>query len=113
MWAWLGYWLFVFAIMHIPKPPGVSVSLYGGDKIIHASAYLLLALLGGRAARRRGRTLTLGWGLLWLAIYAAYGAADEWLQGFVGRTPSVWDWTADVGGATIGLCVSILDKRER
>jgi VanZ family protein len=38
-----------------------------------------------------------------LVAIAAYAAADEWTQNFVPtRSADVWDWAADVAGASLG-----------
>ena len=60
--------------------------------------YLVLALLGGRYLRSTGRRLTWEVLALWASVYIAFGALDEWLQQFVGRTASVGDWLADLLG---------------
>ena len=35
-------------------------------------------------------------------IAATYGVVDELTQAFVGRTPDIKDWVADLMGATMG-----------
>jgi len=98
--------------MHIPiKAP---VSLAGGsDKLAHFVLYATLAMLGGLSLKssssrvRRIRTLA-----VWAVVYAAYGAVDEYLQPFVGRTCSLADWVADVCGITVGTVVIGLRPRQ-
>ncbi len=80
-------------------PPGSGI-----DKLEHAFAYGVLALslwfgLGSRlpaahAARRRG--------VIAVMLAALYGFSDEFHQSFIpGREPSLYDWIADVVGATM------------
>ena len=42
-----------------------------------------------------------------LAVIAAslYGGGIEVAQGFVGRDPSIYDWAADILGATVGAAL--------
>ena len=40
---------------------------------------------------------------MWLAILAAYAAADELLQPLTGRSCELGDWIADVVGIVLGL----------
>ncbi|RME36833.1 MAG: hypothetical protein D6788_10790 [Planctomycetota bacterium] len=98
---WIGYWVLLFLITHVPVPAQAGLPLRGGDKVIHFVGYALLAYLGGRAcgsenAKRRRRVL-----IAWAGVYLAYGALDEWLQSFVGRTASAGDWLADAAGVVL------------
>ncbi len=79
----------------------------GGDKVLHFVAYFVLVMLGGRAAVSRGHTINTGWVIGWTLIYAGYGVADEWLQGFVHRTPSVRDWIADMCGVVMAMALLV------
>lgn len=71
------------------------------DKVAHAGVYGLMALLAWQAFSRW--TVTSHW--FWAWLYAVvYGATDEWHQFYVpGRHADVWDWVADIAGATITL----------
>jgi len=77
------------------------------DKLVHASVYGLLSGL-------------LGWGMVtyhrfWrlLVLMAILGMAHEWFQSYLpGRTSSVWDWSADVGGSLMVLILLALSKRK-
>lgn len=77
------------------------------DKLIHAAAYALMALIFWMAGKRAGMQLSL---LVWSGVVfcAFYGASDEWHQSFVpGRDASPFDWLADTLGAfllTLTLC---------
>lgn len=103
------YWLAMFTGTHIPRIP-VPMEGGGTDKWLHFGAYaglgfLLSAVMFARRARS-GDELG-GRGVFFriatvVAIGLLYGAADEWLQGFVGRDPDLWDWYADAAGITCG-----------
>jgi VanZ family protein len=71
------------------------------DKLFHATAYSLLALLAWLAFARLSKPL------IWAWIYAVmYGASDEWHQSFVpNRFADIWDWLADITGATIAIII--------
>lgn len=104
-WTWRIYWLSLFVATHLPKPPAAALVDRIGDKLVHAAAYLLLALLGGWSAKRRNLRLDLKWAGRWWLIYAGYAAADEFLQGIpiLGRACQFGDWLADLAGVTIAL----------
>ena len=83
----------------VVEVPGPSFSFK--DKIAHACAYGLLAFVAWQTFRRRVRDRHISWAWLYAALY---GASDEWHQYYVpGRHPDVWDWLADVAGATLVL----------
>jgi hypothetical protein len=113
-WIWVGYWCCLALVMHIPKLGSGGLSVKGGDKAIHFALYALLAWLGGRVYVARHGRLDRSVLLLWMLVYAAYGALDEWTQGFIGRNASLYDWLADAAGivtATIVLIASETSKR--
>ncbi|MDD5272321.1 MAG: VanZ family protein [Methylovulum sp.] len=78
------------------------------DKLFHAGAYFILALIVWRSFRHFFKSPII------LAIAAVvfsslYGLSDEWHQAFVpGRNSDVFDWLADTLGA--GLAVMVLFK---
>jgi len=85
------------------------------DKLIHAAAYALMALLfwnTGRIHVTAHSQFTLEKLLLVTVIFCGlYGASDEWHQSFVaGRDASLFDWLADTLGAL--LLTLTLWKRE-
>ena len=105
-WVWIGYWLAAFTVTHIPKPGDLNLPIQGGDKVLHAMIYFILTLMGGRVLMLRAKPIHPGTYAIWAVIYTIYGALDEYLQGFVHRTPSIYDWLADVLG--ILLATSLL-----
>ena len=98
LWAAL-----VFTLTSIPNPSLPAIA--GGDKVVHAIMYGILASLALYAwPPRRRRPAT------WLAVLvgvAAIGAADEWHQHYIpGRSADMRDWMADAVGALIGLALT-------
>jgi VanZ family protein len=79
--------------------PKVAVS----DKIEHAGAYFVLAILGSFGFRERR-------GLLFLfIILCAMGGVIELLQAFSpGRLPDVFDALANATGAAAGILVALV-----
>ncbi|MGJ0486530.1 MAG: VanZ family protein [Methylomicrobium sp.] len=77
------------------------------DKLVHAFVYgLLSALLW------RGMGISPKFWLL-LVLMAMLGIAHEWFQSYLpGRTSSIWDWLADVGGSLMVLLLLALAKRK-
>ncbi len=75
---------------------GVPVGFPGLDKIVHAVLFLCLAVSGRWAGI--GRTVL-------APSLVVYAAVSEVVQGLgaLGRTASVTDWLADVGGLLLGL----------
>lgn len=105
-WLWVGYWMALFVVMHVPVGGPAPVPINHFDKLVHCGLYFLLVWLGGWSLRSRGHYRSLRSLMMWAVVYVAYAALDEWLQSFVGRTMSLWDFLADmvgIVGATILL----------
>lgn len=94
------YWLALVIGTHYPhvELPGSSIS----DKELHFAAYTGLAFLGALAWTAWRGSEPLGWGVVWLAV-VLHGALDEWTQPPFGRTCELWDWIADLLGASLGV----------
>jgi VanZ family protein len=104
--GWVGYWVLIFILTHIPIPRGMRLPS-GGDKVTHVIMYALLSGAGGLAMFAAGRATLrrlLGWGV----IYLAYGVVDEVTQPIVGRSASVADWVADLTGVVLGTAIMML-----
>ena len=97
----IAIWLVLAIITHIPVPQSAP-DIRGIDKMIHLIAYFPLGLLLP-SCRVRGCQR----GGICLLIIALYGMCDELLQIPVGRTASVFDWVADVAGASVGIVVAL------
>lgn len=113
--VWIAYWCFAFILTHLPPRAAGSLPFPGADKLVHFALYSVLAWMGGRALTAAGARLNLKSALIWFFWLAVYGAVDEWTQQFVGRTPSLFDWFADVAGVALGLGVHLAlgDRRKR
>lgn len=93
----------VFTLTSVPNPHVPSVP--GGDKVVHAIMYGVLAVLAHRAWPPSSRPP--GARLLMLLAIAALAAVDEWHQLFIpGRSADVADWMADMVGASVALAFS-------
>lgn len=96
------YAVCLFISTHIPEPPDLSDLGPDSDKVMHAGAYFLLAILvAASAARWFVQSPRNPW--LLFALLLAYAAFDEVSQGPVGRSPEVLDWCADASGLMLGL----------
>lgn len=88
-----------------PRPALPELDVPFADKLLHAGAFGVVAVLVGWALvlpTRRGLARWLG---AW-TFAVGYGIAVEVLQGFVpGRSQEVADAVADAVGATIGLAL--------
>ena len=107
--VWVGYWVVLFVLTHIPVEPRVP-GMRHGDKILHVVAYFVLTFLGGWAASQRMRASRL---LGWAIVYAAYAAADEYLQRFAGRSMTLGDFLADLLGIALATAVLAANRREK
>jgi VanZ family protein len=99
-----GYWFAMFVGTHVPPEfPGLPPDGY--DKVVHFSAFVVLAALIAVA----WRTI---WGRLpiWSAVAAwlivvTYAAGDEITQPWFRRSCDIYDWRADACGAALGLAL--------
>ncbi|MBN1825271.1 MAG: VanZ family protein [Candidatus Eisenbacteria bacterium] len=107
--VWTGVMIAASSIRRLPHE---AVPLLHYDKILHVVEYGVFAWLWGKAMiavwprvpRRR----------LWIALLlvgAAWGAFDEWYQGFFGRSQDVNDWLADGVGAAVGAAIALARRR--
>lgn len=105
------YWLLLFVATHYPRVriPG---EVPHGDKLVHFTAFGLLAFLYWQFARARREV---GQRFVWssAAVLIAYAALDEYLQQFVGRFTDVLDFVADAAGIVAVLAVLELHRRWR
>lgn len=113
---WLPPLLWAGVILFVTSLPGHAVprQIAPYDKVVHFVIYGLLAVLLSRdltaftgGARWRSAFLT-------LLICVAFGAIDEWHQGFIpGRSTDPADWRADSIGAAGGALLFALYSRIR
>lgn len=100
--AWGPAVLWAAVLFLLSEMSGVSVRI--DFPFVDKAAHLVLfGILGASLAwgRRTGRASPPH--ALLLALGVAYGALDEWHQGFVpGRSPDPWDLLVDVVGVSAG-----------
>lgn len=109
--VWVGYWIALFGITHIPVKSLGRIGFHYADKFVHLILYFLLVWLGGRYLMTLGRapsTLTL---LACAGIYGVFAALDEWSQQYVGRSMSLGDWLADAIGIALATLWLIYRRR--
>jgi VanZ family protein len=92
------------AFMFVGSRPHVPRALRQlSDVVLHAAAYLVLAVLAARTARVWGWPVPLVIGLVYAALH---GAGFEVLQYFNPPRAAEWkDWFSDCAGAAIGVLV--------
>lgn len=110
---WCGYWIVIFVLTHRPlgdigKPP-----FPGADKVVHFVLYFGLTWLGAWRLRTSPGGYNPAIVLVWAGIYVVYGGIDEWLQSYVGRTMSLFDWFADVAGVAAASVVILLSRKRK
>ena len=100
------YWPVIFILTHLPlgyMPDWVSETRIC-DKAGHHLAYLALAFFWwfviNPYEKVSWRKITVWWAL---AVIICYGAIDEWLQSYVGRSADIKDFFADLSGALTGF----------
>jgi len=105
--AWMGL---IFLLSSQPDlSPITPFHFQGMDKIAHAVAYGIFAILVRRAALPSPRATLIGW-----LVPLLYGMTDEFHQSFVpGRDMSIWDLLADAVGALLALAVVTCIRRGR
>lgn len=99
----LVYWPAIFIITHLPVPEWVRRGQVS-DKTAHFIAYLALIFLWWFAVspyRKVNWKKPLVWWTLLVMVW--YGAFDEWLQTYVGRSANVSDFLANLAGMLTGL----------
>jgi VanZ family protein len=108
---WLPLVVWVAAILCVSSIPGPTLAKVGfsvQDKVAHATEYSVLGFLACRwlLGVRVGTLPAL---LLSALMGAGVGAADEsWQLLIPGRTTSIYDWTADLVGAVLGVTAATI-----
>jgi VanZ family protein len=102
--AWLAVaaWMTLTVILSTFPVDQIQPSVPDADKLGHAAVYGVLALLCARAWHRHGSSQAAAIERA-MALVLVFGALMEFVQGFVGRDPSMGDWLADGVGALVGL----------
>jgi VanZ family protein len=90
--------------------PGSLVTFLNWDKLHHAGAYAVMALLAWRTFNDYDyRPLQII--IISFVFCSLYGVSDEWHQSFIaGRESDLLDWFADTVGASITLSFAYLKE---
>jgi VanZ family protein len=97
------FWPILALVLWGQLQPNMPTALQGiNDKFLHFSAYFILGAMAGGAIKQRG---WVKWAVLGLIVL---GAIVEFIQGFVGRTPSLLDGITNGAGALVGALVARL-----
>ncbi|HUW18205.1 MAG TPA: VanZ family protein [Sedimentisphaerales bacterium] len=99
------YWPVLFFLSHIPIPQLVREAGVS-DKSLHLLVYLVLVFLLWFSAYPDGKVnwrRAAGWAVFAAAV--CYGAIDELLQEYVGRSCDIADFLANVAGIIAGLAL--------
>lgn len=91
-------------IFWLSHQPSLDAPGSGIDKLEHAFAYgvLALTLWFGFGTRLPASPVVRRRAVIVVMLAALYGFSDEFHQSFIyGREPSLYDWIADVAGATL------------
>lgn len=100
------YWPILVVFAHIPIPESVR-SAHVSDKCLHFLAFLVLTFLLWFSLKPKARV---NWRKIsvWLVLFGLilYGAADEIVQGFIGRSCDPLDVAANFSG--IFFCLLLL-----
>ena len=97
------YWASLIFLAHIPIPESVR-SAHVSDKSLHFLAYLVLTFLLWFSMKPQQKV---NWRKfpVWIVLVGltAYGAIDEVIQSYVGRTCDIFDIAANLSGIIFGL----------
>ncbi len=93
------YWPLIFILTHVPLQQELLQQIQASDKTLHFLVYFILSFLLYFAVEPAGK-LSLKSRKVWLLFSALlfYAAADEWLQGIVGRSSDFLDFIANLTG---------------
>lgn len=86
----------VFTFTHIPQQVLPELlQMNGLDKVLHVLAFGIITLLFILTFRISHNSM---FNFIPLLTILAFAVVDELTQNFVGRTASLYDWTADLAG---------------
>ena len=110
---WAAFILLLTSIPGSDLPHVSFLSFHSSDKVVHGTMYGIFAWLATRSLVRSGRPLRQAVLIVLLGI-ALFAALDEWHQQFIpGRSMDVFDWLADISGATIGTLAAVMAPKVR
>jgi len=109
--------ILIFIASSIPANDFPDLTIFQYDKLIHLIIFLIFGLLIYRAFNLFWETGIFSYSraLVTLLTVAVYGILDEFHQQYVpGRTPDIWDATADALGGIVGvILIYIFASKER
>ncbi|MEJ2154974.1 MAG: VanZ family protein [Desulfobacteraceae bacterium] len=113
----IGFCILIFVQSAFPSPEQLPSFQYS-DKLLHLTAYAILAFLFCRAFNSTGRWRNRRRMVFLFGVVAAtlYGMSDEWHQSFVpGRFAEIGDAMADFAGSLVGSWIYLhyLSRRSR
>lgn len=105
------YWVVLAFATHYPRV-SIPTNVSHRDKVIHLTAFGLLAYLSWKFAETRQRPLAPHFVWTAAAVLLAYAGLDEYTQQFVGRDTDPLDFLANTIGITVVLAVlEVLRRR--
>lgn len=102
----------ILVLTTVPVPEGAERGILHLDKALHAAMYSGLGWTLARALHLTGRSTGAALSLA-VIVAAGFAGLDEWHQSWVGRDPSLADWTADAAGLLLGLGLFLWLRRGR
>lgn len=95
------YCILIFFLSNQPSLPTPN-GFEGQDKLIHATAYAVMAWLCWQTGLHHYTTRPAVLAACSIIFCSLYGISDEYHQSFVaGRDSSLFDWLADTAGAAL------------
>lgn len=97
-----GYWLLLVVSTHLPPEAATTAESFN-DKLLHFTAYAVLAFLAAavwRVTRRRYGPVA---AMVLLPCLLVVAALDEATQPYFDRSCDLHDWCSDAVGAIAGL----------
>lgn len=111
LFALPAYWILLAIATHYPRVT-IPDQVPGNDKLVHFTAFGLLAFLRWRFALARR---PVGARFVWTAgvVLIVYAALDEYLQQYVGRFTDPLDFLANASGIVVVLTCLEIHRRLR
>jgi len=99
----------VFTFTHIPQQVlPMPLQMNGLDKVLHALAFGMITFLFILSFRASHNSI---FNLIPLLTILAFAVVDELTQNYVGRTASLYDWTADLAGIVFVQSIFLYHNR--
>jgi VanZ family protein len=103
------YVIGIFGLSSIPPSEIPKIDFgFPIDKVVHFVEYGIFGFLLSKVFLKSKKLPIIWSALLVILISIALGAIDESYQHFTKRTPSIYDWFADISGATVFMIFTLL-----